>query len=240
MCGIAALVEPEASAEERGVRLERMLEAQAHRGPDDRGAAHSGPVSLGMVRLAIVDLADGHQPMGNASGDVQVVFNGEIFNAPELRRRLEGKGHRFRTDHADTEVLVHLYEEYGDDMVDHLNGMFAFVVHDRRRDRLLAARDPMGIKPLHWSRAGRSLALASELKAFAAADWPMGAVDDRAVSHYLSLQFVPSPWTIRSDVRKLPAGHRLTCRLKWKEDRLALFVDGVLLAVSREGGLQVA
>src|SRR5574341_1689869 len=141
MCGIVALAGDWAPG-----LAERMSEALRHRGPDDDGLLHDreARVTLAMRRLSIIDLAGGHQPMSNEDGSVSIVFNGEIFNAPEIRARLEGAGRRFVTDHSDTECLLRLYEEKREAMVNDLNGMFAFVVHDRRRGRLFGARDPLG------------------------------------------------------------------------------------------------
>jgi asparagine synthase (glutamine-hydrolysing) len=137
-----------------------------HRGPDDVGVWDGDShVSLGMRRLSIVDVASGSQPIANEDGTVWVVFNGEIYNHPELRAELEAHGHRFRSDHSDTEVLVHLYEEYGPEYLNKLNGMFAIALWDGRRRELHLARDRAGIKPLYWAAVGESHIFASEIKA---------------------------------------------------------------------------
>src|SRR5258708_10036619 len=141
-----------------------MCAAMVHRGPDDEGAVQLDGVTLGMRRLSIIDLEGGHQPMHNEDSTVWVVQNGEIYNHLELRKLLNAAGHSFNTQ-SDTEVLVHGYEEWGGELVERLNGMFAFAIHDRRRGALLLARDRMGIKPLHYAIDGRRLAFASELKA---------------------------------------------------------------------------
>src|SRR5260221_3835955 len=142
MCGIAGF----AGAPDRRT-LDRMVESLRHRGPDDLGFWESPECSLGMRRLSIIDVASGHQPVFNETGEIAVVFNGEIYNHVELRKALVERGHRFRTDHSDTEVIVHLYEEYGLDFPDHLNGMFAIALWDSPRHRLLLGPDRVGIKP---------------------------------------------------------------------------------------------
>jgi len=186
-----------------------MNERQLHRGPDDGGSYFDERdlVSLAMRRLSILDVAGGHQPMVSEDRQLCVVFNGEIMNAPELRRRLERDGARFITDHSDTEVLLHLYAREGERMLDSLNGMFAFVVHDRRRRILFGARDHFGIKPLYYSASPKRFAFASELKTLELLpDFDSGLCPE-ALSHYLSFQCVPSPLTIYRSARKLPAAH---------------------------------
>jgi asparagine synthase (glutamine-hydrolysing) len=211
MCGIAGIVGAAAQSD-----LTPVLEAMKHRGPDDRGYFWEAPNKLvmGMVRLSIIDLASGQQPMPNEDESVWIVFNGEIFNAPELRTLLIAKGHTFHTDHSDTEVLVHLYEEDGPEMVSKLNGMFAFVIFDRKKQRLFGARDHVGIKPLYLVQNGDSLAFASELKCLLPLPWVGRALHGESLYHYLSLQYVPSPDSILSGVKKLPAGHSFTYELK--------------------------
>src|SRR5215203_6996359 len=147
MCGICGIVSPDGSPDLEAVG--RMSGRLAHRGPDDDGLFHEGPVALAARRLSIIDLDHGHQPIANEDGSAVVVQNGEIYNYRELKRELEGKGHRFATD-CDTEVLVHLWEEEGDRFVERLRGMFAIALWDKRRQRLLLARDPFGIKPLYY------------------------------------------------------------------------------------------
>jgi asparagine synthase (glutamine-hydrolysing) len=213
MCGIAGFagrLSGDASAE----RLRAMCDAIVHRGPDEAGYLSRPEIGLGlgMRRLSIIDLAGGSQPIGNEDGSVQVVFNGEIYNFRELRAGLERRGHRFAT-HTDTEVLVHLYEEHGDGLVEHLRGMFAFALWDARGERLLIARDRLGIKPLYyWPTPDGALAFASELKSLLRLDGFPGAIDARAMSEYLALGYVPEPRSIYAGVRKLPPGHRLVWR----------------------------
>jgi len=204
MCGIVGFT---------GSRDEALLDAmnarQRHRGPDDAGRYFDerDAVSLAMRRLSIVDLAGGHQPMLSADGEICVVFNGEIMNAPELRRRLERDGARFVTDHSDTEVLLHLYVREGERMLECLNGMFAFVIHDRRRRILFGARDHFGIKPLYYSIDPGRFAFASELKTLELLPGFDSGLCTEALSHYLSFQCVPSPLTIYRAAHKLPAAH---------------------------------
>jgi asparagine synthase (glutamine-hydrolysing) len=208
MCGIAgALGPPEALPQTALVR--RMMVAQVHRGPDGGGMHEDGPVVLGHRRLSIVDLSEaGRQPMTNEDGSVAVVVNGEIYNHLELRRELEQKGHRFRS-HSDCEVVAHLYEELGARTPERLRGMFAFAVWDRRRRRLLLARDRFGEKPLVYARVGDTFLFASEIAAVLADERVGRQLDPAALDAYLALQYVPAPDTIFSDVKKLPPGHVL-------------------------------
>jgi len=147
-----------------GQELRSMTHVLYHRGPDDEGYHLAGPLGLGFRRLSIVDLVSGHQPMMNEDGTLQIVFNGEIYNHPELRPELERRGHRYATT-SDTETILHLYEEYGDDCVHHMRGMFAFAIWDARKRRLFCARDRLGIKPFYYTRFGDRFAFASEIKA---------------------------------------------------------------------------
>ncbi|HEX6645475.1 MAG TPA: hypothetical protein VF037_12410, partial [Gemmatimonadales bacterium] len=163
MCGIAGYAGWDADAAELGL----MCDAIRHRGPDDEGLRAVDGSGLGMRRLSIIDVAGGHQPIANEDGTVHVVFNGEIYNHHELRRELERRGHRFAT-RSDTETIVHGYEEFGDDVVHHLRGMFTFAVWDARRARLLAARDRLGIKPLYYWESAEGVAFVSELRSLLA------------------------------------------------------------------------
>jgi len=198
-----------------GVADARLIEAQArvqrHRGPDDAGLWADGPVAFGHRRLSIVDLSPGgHQPMANEDGSVHVTYNGELYNWPEVMPQLATRGHRFR-GHSDTEMLLHLWEERGPDLVHELRGMFAFALHDARRRLLMLARDRVGKKPLFWHDDGRRLVFASELKALLADPSVPRDVDPAAIADYLTFQYVPAPETILAGVHKLPAGHRLLC-----------------------------
>ena len=209
MCGIAGLFhfDPDRSVDP-GV-LDRMTDVLAHRGPDGRGTYVDGGLGLGHRRLAIIDLSeDGAQPMSNEDGTVWVVLNGEIYNFAELRRELEGRGHRFRS-RTDTEVLVHLYEEEGPGLVQRLRGMFAFALWDGRRRKLLLARDRFGQKPLVYRLDRLGVRFASELKGILADPEVERVPDPIALDQFLTFGYVPAPRTAFEGIRKLPAGHLL-------------------------------
>ena len=203
--------------------LRRMTAELTHRGPDDEGVYFDRPengtagAALGHRRLSIIDLAGGHQPLSNEDGTVWTAFNGEIYNYRELRSRLEAGGHRFRTA-ADTEVIVHLYEEHGVDCVQHLRGMFAIAVWDTRAKRLLLLRDRLGQKPLVYRHTPRQLYFASELKALLQIPDAPRTLDPRAVDAYLTYQYVPHPECILDGYRKLPPAHRAV----WEDGRLTV------------------
>ena len=208
MCGIAGVLKPPGERAERA-DLERLSGALAHRGPDDEGFHLDGPLGLAHRRLSILDLtAAGHQPMANEDGTVWVVYNGQLFDFEPTRLWLEGRGHRFRS-RTDTEVLVHLYEEKGLELLEGVDGMFAFALWDARRRRLLLARDRMGIKPLVYAHGAGGLVFASELKALLALPWLPRDVDELGLVRYLYQSSVPGEGSIVRGVRKLPAGHRL-------------------------------
>ncbi|MCC7146389.1 MAG: asparagine synthase (glutamine-hydrolyzing) [Phycisphaeraceae bacterium] len=206
MCGICGIYR-KAGAQRK--ELEAMCRSIAHRGPDDEGYFVAGPVGLGHRRLSIIDLSGGHQPLTNEDGSIWIVFNGEIYNYPDLRRMLQDKGHVFKT-HTDTEVIVHLYEELGDKCVQKLVGMFAFAIWDQARKKLLLARDHIGQKPLFYRHAGGELIFASELKGILAADGVARQMDVTSLHHYLSLRFIPPPGTMIRGIQKLPPAHYLT------------------------------
>ncbi len=188
-----------------------MCRQLQHRGPDGAGEWLSDEAALGHRRLSIIDVAGGGQPLGNETGAIQIVFNGEIYNYRDLRRRLIEKGHRFSTD-SDTEVIVHLYEEEGEHAPQFLQGMFAFALWDAPRHELFLARDRLGEKPLYYARsvAGFRFCFASELKALTVIPGFEGRVDVTALADYLSLSYVPDPKSIYAGVHKLPPGHSLT------------------------------
>ncbi len=210
MCGICGVAggDPAAGRE----LVARMCGAMVHRGPDDDGSVHVDGLTLGMRRLSIIDVAGGHQPIHNEDSTVWVVQNGEIYNHLELRDQLLSAGHTFATQ-SDTEVLVHGFEEWGEHLVERLNGMFAFAVLDRRGRRLFLARDRMGIKPLHYAIDRERLVFASELKALLRDPALRRGVDPVALDEYLAYEFVPSPRSIVRGISKLRPGHTLTWTL---------------------------
>jgi len=208
MCGIAGLFGLRPSAHVTEAEARSMVATIAHRGPDDEGVLVEHGLALGYRRLAILDLAGGDQPIENEDGSVAVFQNGEIYNYRELREELVGKGHRFRT-RSDTEVLAHLYEEEGEEFPRRLRGMFAVVVLDRARRRLVLARDRLGKKPLYVADLGDVLLYGSELKGFLALSRFPRQVDPHAVHDFFTYRYVPSPKTIFRAARKLPPGHLL-------------------------------
>src|SRR3982751_3859037 len=189
--------------------LHAMCERMVHRGPDAEGLLVSTGVALGMRRLAIIDLLTGEQPAYNEDHSVAVVLNGEIYNYKELRDELEKRGHTFRSA-SDTEVLPHLYEEHGQDMVQHLNGMFAFALWDERKRRLFLARDRFGEKPLYWGVFDKTLLFASEPKVLLAHPSVRPSLNLDALRRYLSFNYVPAPLSIYEGIHKLTAAHTLT------------------------------
>ncbi len=208
MCGICGIYYVEAGKQVEPHVLRRMTDVIVHRGPDDDGFYVGDGVGLGMRRLSIIDLVTGKQPMSNEDGTVWVVFNGEIYNHLALRQELEARGHRFRT-RADTEAILHAYEEYGERCPEHLNGMFAFAVYDVRSRRLLLARDRLGIKPLYYSFDGRRLVFGSELKSLLQVPELPRELDFRALDAFLTFEYIPAPWSIFRGVAKLPQAHTL-------------------------------
>lgn len=187
--------------------IEVMCARIDHRGPDEQGVHVQGPIGLGATRLAIIDIEGGHQPIPNETGSVWAVFNGEIYNFRELHADLAQRGHQFTT-RSDTEVLVHLYEEYGDEFVTRLQGMFAVAIWDAPRERLVLARDRLGIKPLFYGAQAGELVFGSEIKTLLATGFPR-EVDPIALHDYLSFDYVPGPRTMFEGIRKLQAGHLL-------------------------------
>jgi len=219
MCGIAGFVDfaghsPEAAR----ARIERMTTIIQHRGPDGAGFFVDGHAALGHRRLAIIDVAAGQQPIGVAQDQVQIVFNGEIYNYLELRRELEARGHQFRT-HSDTEVIVVGYLEWGAACVERLNGMFALAIWDARSQTLLLGRDRVGKKPLYYYRNGSFIAFASELKALRAGGGLPDAVDPEALDCYFSFGYIPAPKTIYQGVKKLRAARHLTVSAATEQER---------------------
>ena len=205
MCGIAGIVG--GAWDEREFRVREMVGTLRHRGPDDEGVQTLGAACLGVRRLAIIDLSGGHQPIANEDGSILAVQNGEIYNFEELRQELRRRGHRFTTD-TDTEVLPHAYEEFGEDFVTHLRGMFALAIWDGPRSKLILARDRVGKKPLNYTLRNDSLAFASELQALLPLS-PDRAVNDEAIREYLTFGYVRAPQTAFRAIRKLQPGHIL-------------------------------
>lgn len=208
MCGICGKVYYDRSRPAQREGLAKMCYTLLHRGPDEQRVVTRGQVGLASARLAIIDVEGGHQPLSNEDGTVWIAYNGEVYNFPQLRAQLQRAGHRFATD-SDTETLVHLYEERGDDFVCSLNGMFALAIWDEREQRLVLARDHLGIKPLYYAQLTDRLVFGSEIKALLA-DGIDNEIDPLALHDYLSLNYVPGPRTIFSTVRKLLPGHILT------------------------------
>ncbi|HTX05404.1 MAG TPA: asparagine synthase (glutamine-hydrolyzing) [Steroidobacteraceae bacterium] len=214
MCGIAGYLS--AQPRELGSSLRKMAAALAHRGPDDEGffetLTRDGERRVGLAhrRLSIIDLSTGHQPMANADGSVQIVFNGEIYNFPGLRAELIAKGYAFRT-RSDTETIVHAYEEWGPECVERFRGMFAFAIWDAKRERLLLARDRYGKKPLFLHQTRGLLLFASEIKAILEVPGVAREVDKGALWDYFAYRYVPAPATLFSGIRKLMPGSYLLC-----------------------------
>ncbi|MDP3920118.1 MAG: asparagine synthase (glutamine-hydrolyzing) [Candidatus Omnitrophota bacterium] len=205
MCGIVGYFTPDPKQAD-GSFLAAMNETLVHRGPDASGLLRRPHAGLAMRRLKVIDLETGDQPISSESGSCHIVFNGEIYNFRELRDRLEKKGHHFRT-RSDTEVLLHAYVEKREKCLDDLNGMFAFAVYDEKDKSLFVARDRLGIKPLFYAETDKGLVFASELKAFLACPWISCELDLQALSHFLSLNYLPPPWTPLKGIRQLLPGH---------------------------------
>jgi len=207
MCGIVGLVVEPSAGHDLDAAIRAMNETLRHRGPDEDGVAVFPAAALAMRRLSIVDLSGGQQPMWDERRELCIVFNGEIYDHTALRDELIERGHRFVSDHSDTEVLIHGYEEWGGDLFPRLNGMFALAIWDLRNNRLVVARDRMGKKPLYIARVRDGYAVASELKAFFAHPGFEAELDPIALDQYLAFDYVVGPRTMLRDVQQLPAGH---------------------------------
>ncbi len=205
MCGISGQFNYGSGEPVDPARVRRMAAAIAHRGPDDDGFLFDGSLGLGFRRLSIIDLDGGHQPMSDATESVWVVFNGEIYNYPELRHELQQAGHQFRTQ-SDTEVIIHGYKQWGLDVFGHLNGMFGVAIWDAPRRRLVVARDAMGIKLVYYKIKDGQLLFGSEIRAVQAADAGAAELDPVALSLFLRYRFTPAPYTMYAGIRKLAAG----------------------------------
>src|SRR5712671_850430 len=243
MCGICGVIGFERTDQSEAI-TRRMMEALRHRGPDEDGLLVAPSVALGMRRLSIIDLPGGHQPIFNEANNVAVVFNGEIYNYKQLRGTLEGSGHAFRT-HSDTEVIVHAYEEWGEECVRELRGMFAFAVWDARasgttgdaarRARVFIARDRLGIKPLYYSYSDGALLFASEVRALIATGRIAPRIAPDSLEAYLLFGSVAEPSTLIEGVCSLPPGHFLmlsadaplpSAKPYWDFSSAALHTDG--------------
>jgi asparagine synthase (glutamine-hydrolysing) len=208
MCGITGMMYFD-NRDISDASLHAMMDVIRHRGPDDSGVWTDPGIGLGFRRLSIIDLKEGHQPLCNEDESVWIVFNGEIYNYQPLRERLLAQGHRFRT-HTDTEVIVHLYEEYGEDCVQHLRGMFGFVIWDRARKKLFGARDHFGIKPFYYAHDGKRFLFASEIKSLLAVEGFERRLAEESLLQYLTFQYVPEPNTMFEGISKLPPAHTVT------------------------------
>lgn len=212
MCGIAGFISNNGTAEERQILLGRMCRAITHRGPDEEGTLVRGEAALGMRRLAIIDLKGGQQPIFDCSGSLAIVFNGEIYNYLEIKHDLQSRGHLFKTN-SDTEVIVHAYEEYGQDCVSHLNGMFAFAIHNFADRTTFMARDRTGEKPLFYALTSKGeLVFGSELKVLIEHGGISREIDVAALDAFLNFGYVPEDFCIFKGVKKLMPGHSLTFR----------------------------
>jgi asparagine synthase (glutamine-hydrolysing) len=223
MCGICGIFFSDRDRHVRRDVLAGMNDRIVHRGPDDEGLFVEENVGLAMRRLSIIDVKTGHQPLANENQDVWIVYNGEIYNHVELRAELESKGHLYRT-HSDTETIVHLYEEYGRDCVKHLRGMFAFVIWDRRKRMLFAARDRLGIKPLYYRWDGKIFLFGSEIKAILAYPEVPAQFNRGTLAEYLAFGYITGPETMFAEIRKLMPGHTLELR-EGDEPRIERYWD---------------
>jgi asparagine synthase (glutamine-hydrolysing) len=210
MCGICGIYDYSRKALVDKLVIDKMLQVLRHRGPDDDGIFIDQELALGMRRLSIIDLEGGRQPIYNEDKSIAVVCNGEIYTYRELTHELKQQGHTFATA-SDTEVIVHLYEEYGEECIHHMRGMFAFALWDVPRRKLLVARDRLGIKPLYYTLAGERLVFGSEIKAILQHPDVRASVDLKAMGNFLSLKYVPAPQTLFAGICSLPPGHVLTC-----------------------------
>ena len=208
MCGICGQFNFVRSEPVEPETIRRMTETMVHRGPDDDGYLAAGPLGFGFRRLSIIDLAGGHQPMSDAEETVWVMLNGEIYNFKELRAELEKRGYQFRTN-SDTEVIVHGYKEWGTEVLNHLNGMFGLAIWDVKKNRVIVARDAMGIKLIYYRIAHGELTFGSEIRPILAAENSKQEVDPVALNLFLRFRYTPSPLTIFQDIRKLAPGTML-------------------------------
>src|SRR5262252_6212943 len=205
MCGIAGVVSTTRASNISDALVRRMCDQIVHRGPDEEGILVHDGAGLGMRRLSIIDLSGGHQPVFNEERTAWIVFNGEIYNFPELRPDLESRGHRFYT-RSDTEVIIHLYEEMGADCVKKLRGMFGLALYDERKGSLLLARDRLDKKPLDYALHQGRLLFGSEIKTILAIAPELAQTDPEGLLQYFYFGYIPDPYTAFSQIRKLPPG----------------------------------
>jgi asparagine synthase (glutamine-hydrolysing) len=244
MCGICGKFNFDHRAPVSLREVQQMARSIIHRGPDDEGYYINGPLGLGFRRLSIIDIEGGHQPMSDAEETVRVVFNGEIYNFPELRRELESFGHVFRT-RCDTEVIVLGYKQWGDEVLNRMNGMFGLAIWDERRRRLLIARDAFGIKPIYYRIENGSVWFGSEIRTILAAAKDGPEPDPTALNLFLRHRFTPSPYTVFKDVHKLAAGTMLVfeegkfSQRRWYRNHPAPFSPAKSDAEAREELLEI-
>jgi asparagine synthase (glutamine-hydrolysing) len=208
MCGIAGVVSATRESNITEALVRHMCDQITYRGPDEEGLYVADGAGLGMRRLSIIDLSGGHQPIFNEDRSAWIVFNGEIYNFPEIREQLISRGHQFLT-HSDTEVIIHLYEEMGADCVTKLRGMFGLAIYDKTRRKLILARDRLGKKPLHYALQGGNLYFGSEIKSILSVAPELAEVNSQALLEYLYFGYVPDPITAFTGIQKLPPGHLL-------------------------------
>ena len=244
MCGICGQYNFKNLTPVRRSDLEAMTKSIVHRGPDDEGYLLAGPLGFGFRRLSIIDLAGGHQPMSDSEESVWVVFNGEIYNFPELKRELQSLGHIFRTN-SDTEVIIHGYKQWGDDVLNHLNGMFGLAIWDVRENRLVLARDAFGIKLIYYCLDNGSLYFGSEMRPIRAALPGKSEIDTTSLNLFLRYRYTPSPYTIVKGIKKLAPGTKLTvqngvCEVtRWYKFKPEPFAPAKSLAEAQEELLDI-
>ena len=209
MCGICGIFYKNTDRRPDIQILKRMCDSMVHRGPDDEGQVVRGSAGLGMRRLSIIDLSTGHQPISNEDDSLWIVFNGEIYNFPSLRKELESCGHRFKTD-TDTETILHGYEEWGESVCHRLNGMFGFAIWDLKKKSIFLARDRIGIKPLYYYEDREKWVFGSEIKAILQCSDILKTIDPQALNNFLTFEYIPSPRSIFKEIRKLQPGHWMT------------------------------
>ncbi len=239
MCGICGQFNFESGAPVRQEDLRTMTQSIVHRGPDDEGYFIDGALGFGFRRLSIIDLAGGHQPMSDQEETVWVVFNGEIYNFPELKSELQKFGHKFRTT-SDTEVIIHGYKQWGDEVLNRLNGMFGLAIWDVRKKRLVLARDAFGIKLLYYRVDQGTLTFGSEMRAVRAVMREKQEIDPDSLNLFLRYRFTPSPYTILKGIHKLAPGTKLivengACKVeRWNQFKPEPFAPAKTVDEARE------